>query len=118
MQWLSAHRMIAGAMHFVEAERYIHLQFEKLLANPRAELRDLCKRLALPSDDEALTEMLHPENLPFACLGPVGANLGDDPAFLQDPTFPPKTILSGQTPSIGNRLAAEVAQFAAKYGYE
>jgi hypothetical protein len=118
MQWLSAHRMIAGAMHFVDAERYIHLQLEKLLANPRAELRDICKRLALPSDDKVLTEMLHPESSPFACLGPVGANLGDDPLFLQDPTFPPKTILSGQPSAIGNRLTTEVAQFAAQYGYE
>jgi len=116
MQWLSAHRLIAEAMHFVEAEKYIHLQLDKLLSNPHAEMRDLCRRLALPDDDEALAEMLHPERSPFACLGPVGANLGDDPAFLQDPTFPPKAILSGQT--IGSRLTAEVAQFAAQYGYE
>lgn len=120
MQWLGAQRLIAGAMHFVAPERCIVLQMERLLADPRAQLRDLCERLGLPNDEVAIAEMLHPENSPFADLGPVGANLGDDPAFLHDPTFPPKEVMAGSPDSrqAGNRLLGEVAQLAARYDYE
>jgi Sulfotransferase family len=120
MQWLSGQRLIAEAMNLVAPDRRAVLQMERLLADPRAELSGLCERLGLPNDEVAVTEMLHPENSSFASLGPVGANLGDDLAFLHDPTFPPKSILSGPPPARhnGNNLLLEVAQFAARYGYE
>ena len=71
------------------------MRIESLLDDPRGELSKLCAQLDLATDEAAVTEMLHPENSPFATLGPVGANLGDDPAFLRDPTFPPVPALQG-----------------------
>jgi len=120
LQWLSAQRLISEAMSHVAAERLAVLRMESLLANPRDELSKLCARLDLPNDEADVAEMLHPENSPFAGLGPVGANLGDDPAFLRDPTFPPKTILGGPVLSgqNGRQMLPEVAQVAARYGYD
>ncbi|MCS0494088.1 sulfotransferase [Ancylobacter sp. MQZ15Z-1] len=54
---------------------------------PRTTLRKLCAALALPCDDAALDAMMQPQNSPFAGLGPAGANLGNDPAFLANPAF-------------------------------
>jgi hypothetical protein len=121
-QWLKAQRRIADVMKAVEPSRLAILRMESLLSEPHAEISDLCKRLDLPNDDSAVADMLHPENSPFASLGPVGANLGDDPAFLRDPTFPPKHIAS-RSFSAGARkeqprMLPEVAAAAAKYGYD
>jgi hypothetical protein len=55
------------------------------LADPSDRLRSLCRRLKLRADDEAVGAMLHPERSPFASMGPVGANLGDDRDFLRRP---------------------------------
>ena len=118
MQWLNAQRLISEALKDVAPKRLIILCLEKLLADPRTELSDLCTRLDLPNDDDALAQMLHPENSPFACLGPVGANLGDDLVFLRDPTFPPKSVSGGPTAEGSKTMLPDVAQFAAKYGYE
>jgi hypothetical protein len=122
LQWLKAQRRIADQMKTAKPSRLAILRMESLLSKPQAEMSDLCKRLDLPNDEAIVASMLHPENSPFACLGPVGANLGDDPAFLHDPTFPPKSI-AGNPPSAQQRkrqpqMLPEVADAAAEYGYD
>jgi hypothetical protein len=119
LRWLNAQFRISEALNPVTPDRRIFLRIEGLLADPRAELFDLCARLDLPNDELSVTEMLHPENSPFASCGPAGANLGDDPAFLRDPTFPSKSILlrAALSPESGGMLP-EVARFATQYGYD
>ena len=119
-QWLEAHRLISAAMKSVGPERLIVLRAESLVADPHAELSALCARLHLPDDGINVAKMLHPENSPFAGFGPVGANMGDHPAFLRDPTFPPMGT-SGQSFASRPRNEAmlpEVARLAARYGYD
>jgi len=120
LQWLEAQRGISQGLTGVAPERLAVLRMESLLADPRSALADLCGRLDLPNDETAVADMLHPEHSPFAGPGPVGANVGDDPAFLRDPTFPPKTIPGPPDPSQWNEkdVVPEVAQFAAQYGYD
>ena len=95
LQSLNAQHLVAKAIDHVMPERLAVMRIESLLDDPRGELSKLCAQLDLATDEAAVTEMLHPENSPFATLGPVGANLGDDPAFLRDPTFPPVPALQG-----------------------
>jgi Sulfotransferase family len=120
LQWLNSQRLISESLNHVAPEKRVVVRMESLLADPGTELSDLCARLDLPNDEATVAEMLHPENSPFASLGPVGANLGDDPAFLRDPTFPPKIILEGSVRSRQNEkhMLPEVAEFAARYDYE
>jgi hypothetical protein len=120
LRWLNAQRLISEALKDVAPERRVFLRIESLLAVPHAELSDLCTRLDLPNDEATVAEMLHPEKSPFASLGPAGANLGDDPAFLRNPTFPPKSIFGPPVPSWqnGKHMLPAVAEFAARYGYE
>ena len=106
-------------MNDVAPERLVLLRMERLLADPQLEISDLCARLDLPIDEITVADMLHPENSPFAGVGPVGANLGDDPAFLRDPRFSPKSMLSlpALSPHRCKKMLPEVAQVAALYGY-
>jgi hypothetical protein len=119
LQWLEAQRLIAGALNYISSERITVLRMENLLDDARVELSELCGRLDLPNEETTVTEMLHPENSPFACFGPVGANLGDDLTFLRDPTFPPTGGLGPQFLSHRSepRMLPEVAAVAARYGY-
>jgi Sulfotransferase family len=120
LQWLDAQRLISDALKDVSPDRFAVLRMEYLLADPYAAMSELCARLDLPNDKITAAEMLHPENSPFAGLGPVGANLGDDPAFLRDPNFPPKGILGSAVLPRENkeRILPEVAAMAAGYGYD
>ena len=120
LRWLHAQQLIADAAKDITPRRFAVVQMERLLADPRAEMSSLCAQLDLPNDDTALADILHPERSPFAGLGPVGANLGDDPTFLRDPIFPPKSllnlaVLSQQTQE---NMLPEVARVAAQYGYD
>ena len=100
LQVRKAERFISEAMKNITAEKLVILQIERLLADPRNELTQLCTRLQLPNDEAAVTKMLHPEQSPFASFGPVGANLGDDPAFLRDPSVP---LLNGPRTDVVTR---------------
>jgi len=119
MRWLQAQRLITDAVKGVAAERFAVLRLESLMSETRSALTKLCTRLDLPSDEAAITEMLHPERSPFAGVGPVGANLGDDRTFLRDPTFPPKFVPSPPGEGLNRKeMLPEVAQFAGQYGYD
>jgi hypothetical protein len=120
VRWLQAQRVISEAMNQVMPERLAVLRMDALLADPHSALSDLCARLHLANDETAMAAMLHPENSPFAGFGPVGANLGDDPTFLRDPTFPPKAISSPPIalPPNGEQMLPEVAEFVARHGYD
>jgi len=119
MQWLEAQRRISKIASAAAPKKLIVLRMESLLADPHGEISALCERLDLPHDEVAVAAMLHPENLPFAGPGPVGANLGDDPAFLHDPTFPPKSGLGGTDSAQREEvpMLPEVADVASEYGY-
>ena len=77
----------------------------------------------LPADDGAIAAMLHPEQSPFARLGPFGAHLGDEPEFLRDPAFRAGTAkeeqLEGPLPwrSDGSGFEPEVIARARALGY-
>ena len=118
-QWLEAQQRIAKIASAAAPEKLTVLRVESLLADPNSEISVVCKRLDLPHDEGAVAAMLHPENSPFAGPGPVGANLGDDPMFLHDPTFPPKSGLGGTELAQRDEvpMLPEVADVAAEYGY-
>jgi hypothetical protein len=81
-------KRIAAFLATLPAERQVELRVDELFVRPEARLAELCAALALPDDEGAVAAMLHPESSRFACIGPVGANLGDDPHFLRAPHFP------------------------------
>lgn len=70
-----------------------------------------------------MTAMLHPEDSPYACLGPFGAHLGNDINFLRSPAFRPGGVaspgLTGPLPwrRDGHGFRDEVLALARTLGY-
>jgi hypothetical protein len=85
--WLKVETGIEQFLATIPAERQVRLRAEDLFATPETELARVATALGLPADERAVTAMLHPEDSPFARIGPFGAQLGDEPEFLRDPLF-------------------------------
>jgi Sulfotransferase family len=97
---------------------------EDLLTDPATELSRITEWLGLRSDSEAIEQMLHPENSPFACVGPWNARFGGDPGFFQDPVLRPiqfqEESLERPVPwrDDGSEFKHEVKDLARRLGYQ
>jgi hypothetical protein len=87
--WSEVEARIADFLADIPAARQVRVQAEAFLAQPDREVAALAAALRLPADAAAVAAMLHPEESPFALMGPVGANFGDDPQFLRNPHLHP-----------------------------
>jgi hypothetical protein len=68
-------------------EQFITLRGEDLLNETDETLKALCNWLDVSDAPEAIEAMKHPENSPFACMGPPNAPLGNDVNFLKSPAL-------------------------------
>jgi len=123
VQWLRTQRLILDFLKKIPEERQFRLVGESLLREPEPVLTGLCTWLGLPCDEAALTEMLHPENSPYAAMGPIGAQWGNNPGFQRSPQFrrstKPIPALDRAVPwhAKGEGLFADVANLARTLGY-
>jgi hypothetical protein len=121
--WLGVERRIEEFLTMVPAERQIRLRVEDLFDAPEEQLRTLARAMQLSTSVPATEAMLHPERSPFAGLGPVGANLGDELSFLENPKFraprPVEVSLDGALPWArdGAGFGADVVERARELGY-
>jgi hypothetical protein len=83
--WYLRHSEVSAFVATLSLREAHLLRSETLLAQPGLELPRLCDWLELSSADDDVAQMLHPENSPFASLGPSGARYGGDPIFLTNP---------------------------------
>ena len=92
--WCRIQRNILAFLNTIPQERKMQLRGEDLLSEPVGYLRKICQWLKISQSDQAIECMLHPEDSPFACLGPLGAHLGNDINFLRSPELRPAKIKS------------------------
>ena len=96
--WLKVHGHIVRFTERLPAGQSIRLQGELLLADPDRYLRQIAVWLGIRADPEAIEAMKHPENSPFASVGPANARGGNNRKYLEDPHLrtgsPPKTNLT------------------------
>ncbi len=96
---------------------------EDLLADLDRHLLEIVRWVGVPVNAATIEEMKHPENSPFACFGPLGAHLGNDPHFLEHPQLhTPKAkchSLEGALSWRENRagFSSNVKQLAKAFGY-
>ena len=123
-QWLNINQNILRFLSEIPAERQRRVRGEDLLSDPDTHLREIAGWLGLRTDQEAVNAMKHPENSPYACIGPPGAKGGNDRIFLENPALRPlpnrPAYLAGPLPWSGDEegFSRGVRQLARSFGYE
>ena len=123
--WYSRNINIVSFLAGVPEEQKLHIRGEDLLAEPESYLRKISEWLGLRTDEEAIEAMMHPEQSPYACLGPPNARLGNDPHFLREPrlrrgsSMKPPPRLDGPLSwrEDGKEFSPEVKELAREFGY-
>ena len=121
--WHDLNLNILDFLDEVPPERQMRMRGEDIMADPRRHLAEIARWAGLRDDDEAVDAMMHPEQSPFACFGPINALFGNDPNFLAGPTFRPHTP---KVPALdkpvpwrldGKGLYPQVIALANEFGY-
>lgn len=122
--WHDVNLNILQFLEEVAPERQLRMRGEDIMGNPQHYLAEICRWAGLRDDAEAVEAMMHPEQSPFACFGPISAMFGNDPNFLAGPTFRPHKPkippLNKPVPwrRDGKGLYPEVIDLAKEFGYE
>ena len=122
--WHDVNLNILDFLEEVAPERQLRMRGEDIMGDPQRYLADICRWAGLRDDAEAVEAMMHPEESPFACFGPISAMFGNDPNFLSGPTFRPHKPkippLNKPVPwrQDGKGLYPEVVDLAQEFGYE
>ncbi|KAJ54775.1 hypothetical protein ACMU_16810 [Actibacterium mucosum KCTC 23349] len=121
--WLQSHQYILDFEKNVAPDRWLRVRGEDILENPQEVLPGICQWLGIDDGPDAVTEMRHPEESPFACYGPTNALGGNDSNFLEAPMLrpyrAPKSPLNGPLPwrSDAGEFVPEVRELAESFGY-
>jgi hypothetical protein len=122
--WYEMQKNILDFMQKIPGEKQMRMHGEIVLNQREDSLRKICQWLGIADDAAAIEDMLHPEQSPFACLGPVGAHLGNDINFLRSPELRDGQIsyshLDGPLPwrRDGKGFSQEVMEMAWDLGYK
>jgi hypothetical protein len=123
--WRVSHKVAITTTVDLPPGQYMRLRGEALLGNLPFYLQQICEWLDLRSDAEAIEAMMHPENSPYAKLGPRGARYGNDPSFLENPVLDHERLAKMKEPGLdgelswrpGETFAPETRQLAKQFGY-
>ena len=122
--WWYAHNLvIQDFLRAVPADRQLRVRGEDILSDPDTYLRAIASWLGVRTDDAVIEAMKHPENSPYAFVGPPGARFGNDRFFLERPALRPgRAKVEGLDAPLdwGNGthgLTPEVKALATDFGY-
>jgi len=123
--WYALHMTIVSFLSSLPEEQRKTVRGEDLLATDADEgLRSIAAWLGIRTDPEALEEMKHPEDSPYACLGPSSASFGSDIFLRKGPLSRPEWAeprsLQGSLDwrKDGGEFSARVKRFAQELGYK
>jgi len=86
MVWFRMHDNILKLTNTLPTGQAIRIRGEDVLSEPDFYLAQFATWMGIRTDAEAIEEMKHPENSPFACPGPAPlAPGGNDGKFMRDP---------------------------------
>jgi hypothetical protein len=121
--WYARNLAIQDFLRAIPADRQLRVRGEDVLNDPDTYLRTIASWLGVRTDDAAIEAMQHPENSPYAFMGPRGARFGNDRYFLERPALRPRRARVeglGEPLDWGNGthgLTSEVKALATDFGY-
>lgn len=83
--WYLMHTNIMKLTASLPLGQTLRVKGEDIISEPEVYLPQIAEWLGIRTDSEAITAMLHPENSPYACIGPDAARGGNDPKFMRSP---------------------------------
>ncbi|WP_075219386.1 sulfotransferase family protein [Acuticoccus yangtzensis] len=125
--WDRCHELILAATEDLPLGQTMRIQGETLLANLDLYLPQICEWLDIDASPAAMAEMMHPENSPYACRGPKGAPLGNDPNFLDGPSIDQERLKRMKLPTLddplswredGSLFGPRTRKLATAFGYQ
>ena len=85
--WYRRQRKILKFLTTIPAERQMRLRGEDLCNDPRQYLEKICKWLNFSWSESIYQAMLRTQESSYACMGPYGAQWGNNPGFQTSPAF-------------------------------
>ena len=122
--WYALNSNVCRFLNAVPADQQRRIRGEDFLTDPDGHIRELCRWLGIDDGAEAVEKTKHPEESPYARIGPDGARFGNDVFFLEDPVLrlAPAKPQSLEGPLSwrpdGTQLRPKVKQLAREFGYE
>ena len=83
--WMFQHATIRRFTEALPPDRWMRVRSEDILNKPEETLPQVCRWIGVDASEEAIQAMVHPEQSPFARVGPRNALGGNDPGFLEHP---------------------------------
>jgi Sulfotransferase family len=83
--WYQFHCNIINFTNSLPAGQTMRIKGEDVLSEPDVYLPQISEWMGLRTDKEAIEAMKHPENSPYAYVGPYPARGGNDPKFMESP---------------------------------
>jgi len=120
--WCSPHRKIVEFLATLPEKQWLRIRGEQFLSRPDDFLLQICAWLGIRNEEGDLEAMKHPENSPFARMGPMNARFGNDPGFLENPKLHEyrAEVLSLDGPlsyGKGITFSEETRHYASLFGY-
>lgn len=101
--WYTSHLNIARFCESLPLGQTMRIKGEDVLSETDLYLPQIAEWMGLRTDAEAIEAMKHPENSPYACVGPPPAMGGNDVKFTHSPKLRPGKI---KEPSLKHELEA------------
>ncbi|WP_396275094.1 sulfotransferase family protein [Hyphomonas sp.] len=122
--WLRMQLRILSFLKNLQPGRHITLKGEDFLRDPISQMQPISTFLGIPWCSDYEDFILHPEWSPYACIGPQGAQFGNDVNYLLNPVFVKREFtvpdFSGMPipwRTDGAQFSEEVVRLANYFGY-
>jgi Sulfotransferase family len=83
--WYHMHKNILQFTATLSLGQTLRVKGEDIISEPEIYLPQIAEWLGIRTDSYAIEAMKHPENSPYACMGPDVARGGNDPKFMRSP---------------------------------
>jgi len=87
LMWYDVHKRIVRFLDTLPCGQWMRIKGEDLLSEPEVYLPQIAEWMGLRTDAEAIEAMVHPENSPYACVGPWPSRGGNDRKFTRSPAL-------------------------------